>query len=55
MHKQTGLRAITYEAMQNMLINDMCIMPCKKTKVQLLSKATNTKKLDKGKFLIEEA
>ena len=25
----------------------MCIKPCKKTKVQLLSKATNTKKLKK--------
>ncbi|XP_076067677.1 uncharacterized protein LOC143040467 [Oratosquilla oratoria] len=45
---------VSYGTMQNVLKKDLCLKPYKKTKVQLLSQATKTKRLARGKLLLEK-
>ena len=45
---------VSYGMMQNMLKIDLNLSPYKKTKVQLLSQAAKTKRLKRGKLLMEK-
>ena len=52
--KLASMARVSYGMMQNVLKSDLNLSPYKKTKVQLLSQAAKTKRLERGKLLFEK-